>query len=322
MNNINALLTGKISKLISEAEKLKPNSPINFVIMSDEALLKASAGAATKTDNSGKEIIYVDPTRATEYLLAHEVMHIILHRSGWPQMYCIIPEEIDPFANRLADTLDNIIDHSIFNHRLRMDGFDVNGYYDWFFSKILEWPSNKITGPSVLWNGLYILEILLDEREIKEEVLTHASTSQPESTLLARQLKNKARKVRKGNKEGARLALIELLDFLESWIAKQSNNIPNLRKKIGISPLFTKGQLDAPARDFLTFSSHQLLINSTQVWVGGLVMRKDGIRIRNYTSIEAKSEPNEFESIRQHLQILTLKEFFKAEDINKYGTLP
>jgi len=111
-----------------------------------------------------------------------------------------------------------------------------------------------------------------------------------------------------------------MLDFLEEWINEQSGSAQNLRQRIGISPLFTKRQLRRPASMIIRFESHPLVLSSKQLWLGGLVLKSDATRFRNYTCVGATSEPPEFERIRQNLQTLSLKEFIIAEGIRKYGT--
>lgn len=322
MNRLKYLVTDRVVRLADEASNLQPDLPITFKIMTDSALLQTSGGAAVITEGSGNVVIYLDPPRATEYKIAHEIMHIILHRSGWPQMWCIIPEGIDPFARRLADEVDSSFDHIVFNPRLEALGFDVKGYRNKYVSVFLDWPSEKVTGPNVLWNALKIFEALLWEAHFRNRVLEITSAKQPECSALARQLLHRAQRAKTGTKSSIRLAMIQALDFLEEWVTKQSGNVQNFRQRIGISPLFTKAQLRQPASHIIRLDSHPLVMNSQQLWLGGLVLRSDGIRLRNYTCVEASSEPLEFNRIRQNLAKLSLEEFIEAEKIHKYGTFP
>jgi hypothetical protein len=255
-------------------------------------------------------------------MVAHEIMHLVLHRSGWPQMWCIIPEGIDPLARRLADEVDSCFDHLKFDPRLETLGFDVKGYREWYLSAFLNWPSEKVTGPSVLWNALKIFDALLWGAHFRDRALGITSTKQPESSELARQLLHRANRAKAGTKSSVRLAMIEELDFLEEWVTERSGNVQNFRQRIGISPVFTKAQLRQSTSDTIRFDSHPLVINSHQLWLGGLVLKSDGIRLRNYACVEATSEPPEFNRIRQNLEELILKEFIEAEEIRKYGTLP
>jgi hypothetical protein len=316
------LITDRVAELANEANDLQLDSPVTFEAMTDARLLQTSGGAAVVTDSTGNVVIYLDPSRATEYMVAHEIMHLVLHRSGWPQMWCIIPEGIDPLARRLADEVDSCFDHLKFDPRLETLGFDVKGYREWYLSAFLNWPSEKVTGPSVLWNALKIFDALLWGAHFRDRALGITSTKQPESSELARQLLHRANRAKAGTKSSVRLAMIEELDFLEEWVTERSGNVQNFRQRIGISPVFTKAQLRQSTSDTIRFDSHPLVINSHQLWLGGLVLKSDGIRLRNYACVEATSEPPEFNRIRQNLEELILKEFIEAEEIRKYGTLP
>src|SRR5690554_3974548 len=85
------LFTERVNLLFKEAESLKLGFKYQFQTMDDPDLLKRSMGAAiTESDEGEQETIHLDPERADEHALAHELMHSILHRSRWPQMYSMI----------------------------------------------------------------------------------------------------------------------------------------------------------------------------------------------------------------------------------------
>lgn len=322
MDRLQHLLTERVRELIVAADELRPDFPVVFEIMPKDDPLQRSAGAATVTDSLGNEIIYVDPLLADEYMIAHEIMHLILHRSGWPQMYCIIPVEYDSTARRLADDIDNSLDHYVFNPRLETLGFDVKRYREWFLSVLEEWPDTKVTVPNLLWNALKILDGFLFSQAFRKRILKIVASKQTESLALARQLQHKASPAKTRNKSGVRRAMVAMLDFLEEWITEQSGSVQNLRQRIGISPLFTKAQLLKSASTIIEFESHPMVLNSERLWLGGLVLKSDGTRFRNYTGVGAVVEPPEFENIRQHLQTHNVKEFIETENIRKFGTFP
>lgn len=299
-----------------------PDSPVTFEVMADERLLRISGGAAFVTDSAGNETVVVDPSRATEYMVAHEIMHAILHRSGWPRMWCIVPEDLDPFARRLADEVDSSFDHLKFDPQLETLGFDVKAHREAYLSGLQSWPTTKISGPDVLWNGLKVWDALLWGSSFRSRVLQVTSLKQPESSELARQLLARTGRARNGTKQGIRLGMVDVLDFLEKWIIKTSGQVQNLRHRIGISPVFTKGQLRTAASRTVVFQSHPVTLNSQPLWLGGLALRTDDTRFRNYACVGALSEPPEFEAIRENLGTLTLDGFIEAEKIRTYSTLP
>jgi len=322
MDQVRYLVTDRVTKLADEANDLRPDSPVTFEAMTDKQLLQMTGGAAVVTNSTGKAVVYLDPSRATEYMAAHEIMHLILHRSGWPQMWCMIPEGMDPLARRLANEVDSCFDHLVFDPRLETLGFDVKGHREWYLSHLLDCPSEQVTGPSVLWNALKILNSLLWGAHFRSEVLEITATKQPESSEVARQLFHRANRAKARTKSSIRLAMIEELSFLEEWVTEQSGYVQNFRQRIGISPLFTKAQLRRSASNTVKLDSHPLLVNSHQLWLGGLVMKSDGTRMRTYVRAEATCEPPELNKIRRRLEELTLEEFIEAEEIRMYGTFP
>jgi hypothetical protein len=237
-------------------------------------------------------------------------------------MYCIIPQEADPTAKRLADEVDSILDHLTFDPRLEALGFDVEGHRQWYLSALQGWPTEQATGAAILWNALKILDALFWGSRFREKVLETTASRQLESSELARQLHHTANRARARTKSSVRLAMVEVLDFLDGWITAQTGVVQNLRQRVGISPLFTKAQLRQPASGTVAFKSHPFIINSERFWLGGLILNSDGTRFRNYVCPEATSEPPEFDRVREHLQTLTLRQFIEAEEIRKYGTFP
>src|SRR5262245_29432173 len=137
-------LTQPVRELLQEAEDLRPSSPIIFKHMTDPTLLERSAGAALVTDATGRETLYFDPNRVDEYKIAHELMHSILHRSGYPQMSYMLPNlGVEPIERRIADDIDNLIDHYVFKPRLDSLGPDPKPYKEWFVSVIDNWTTER-----------------------------------------------------------------------------------------------------------------------------------------------------------------------------------
>lgn len=129
------LKTEPIIKLIEEVEDLA-GARIIVRKMTDEALLKSSDGAAVRHEEDG-QIVYIDPARADEYAFAHELVRMILHNSGWPQIYGMI--DIYTAAVRLADTMDNTINHYLINDRLALLGVDVDRHKKKFVDGFQHW---------------------------------------------------------------------------------------------------------------------------------------------------------------------------------------
>ncbi|MDO8870761.1 MAG: hypothetical protein Q7V10_08450 [Methanobacteriaceae archaeon] len=156
--DLNHFMTTEIKELLREVESLDSENLIIINEMCDKELLKQSAGAAVHRDTNGNDIISLDPKRADEHALAHEIMHIKLHRSGWSQIYSMIP---DNFARNLADKMDNLIDHHVFYPELKSTGIDISGYLDTFTVGFDYWTRSEDKELDILNNGLDACQGLL-----------------------------------------------------------------------------------------------------------------------------------------------------------------
>jgi len=142
---LHSLITERIIVLQDEASALAPDENLQIVKMSDPDFIRRSAGGAATADSMGNMTIHIDLNRATEYILAHELMHVILHRSGWPQMYTMISGDME--GKRLADDIDNLVDHVVMHGRLFDMGFNVNEYRENMvngFSPTFDFPAPKM----------------------------------------------------------------------------------------------------------------------------------------------------------------------------------
>lgn len=185
MKELNHLFTDPVLHLINEADELKPNSTIPFEVMRDPQMIRDSAGAAVQSDDNGQETVYLDPKRATEYMVAHELMHIILHRSHWPQMYSISPPE-DRLASNIANNVDNILDHYIFNPDLDSSGFKLAQYRSWYVRQIAKWPKQEPSDPEVLLRrALFVLNALLYKSVYRRKVIRTLKLNHPKILELA-----------------------------------------------------------------------------------------------------------------------------------------
>jgi hypothetical protein len=317
MAGINEFITPRVKLLVDEANNLKPASPIRFAVMEDPDMLRRSDGGAAQEED-GEQVIYLDLVRANEHVAAHEVMHVILHRSGWPQMFGMIGQ--DPQSRRIADTIDNVLDHYVFYPRLIELGIDVHPYRDSYVTAFTSWPKNEPQGPALLWNAFTVLDGLLMGEPYRSVAIKALKNRQPTTLQLARALEKMMSPARSRTKNGVRQAMVVTLDFLNRWISEKTLAPANLRERIGVSPRFAQGDLSLPAVQVLELSSKSILLDGRQVWVAQFVLRSDRTCIRTYVSYDSASEPDGVEEIRGQWSAVSLGEILERQAI-KYGVI-
>ncbi len=313
------LITPRIDSLIDEAEKLNPNSEINIDVMLDKELLIRSAGAALSTDELGQETIFLDLARIDEYMIAHELMHLILHRSKYPQMTSIIPESIDPVVRRLADSIDNSFDHYVFDERLLNNGFQPDKYRDWFVDQIELWPDKETKGPAFLGNAISLIDPLIWGNSYKQRVFSSLKRSRRESLELARQITHRLRASSTKSKSSIRNAMINVLEFVDIWANSDSGTDQQFRKLIAISPIFTSRRMKQKASHTLDFSVQQFSRPNHTIVVGALILKSDQTRIKGY--IVEGNIPNHplFNDLSIKLNSLNLKKFLESIGFTKFA---
>ena len=309
-------LTEPVRNLLEEAEALRPGHPIIFETMNDTTLLQRSAGAATVTDASGRESIYLDPDRTDAYKIAHEIRHLILHRSGHPQMFYMLPDlGFEPLERRVADEIDNILDHYTFNPRLDSLGLDPKPYKEWFVSVFDTWPTQKIQGPDVLINAFKVLDGLLLGIPYRDQIVSTVKRRQPQILTLAQRIEERIVRSKETNEVSVRSAMVDILDFLSRWITKQIGHQQSLRKVIGISPLLTDKNVQKLASEVINLISQPYRMNGRSLWLVALELKSDNTRFHTHCFTDKLAEPAEVMTIRQQWQTEDLRTFLSLQGV-------
>lgn len=308
--------TPAIRELIAEARALLPSRTLDFRPMTDERLLRTSAGSALTTDTVGNATVYYDPQRVTEYALAHELMHAVLHRSGWPQMYAMLRG--DAFARRLADAIDNIVDHVIFHPRLFELGVDATEYREAFLAGFKTWPQEEPKGLEVLWRALTIVEAMLMGAPYRDRIPGLLPGRYQHTRLLARDLERALEPARRQSKREARRAMILALGRVAEWLTHNMGGSPHLHRRIGVSPLFARRDLGQPAHQFIALVEGTITVETQTWWTLACRTRDDGVYFRTWHApIDERRSP-EVKNIRWRWKTLTLEEWLAVEQV-KFG---
>ncbi len=317
MNSIDHFLSSdKIRNLVQEAENLDPDRKVEFEVMRDPRLLEESAGGAAISDDTGQEVIFLDPERATEYIVAHELMHIILHRDGWPQMSGIFHER-GPLAKNIADTVDNILDQYIFDPILENQGFDVRTSRNWYIAQLHKWPNKQHEEPGlILRDALHILEgLLYGKRDQRRRVIRAVKRHRPKALNLSQKLRLLVDPNDERTKSSNRRSMINILEHIDEWLTEQLGCQVNLEESIGVTPLFTDEQMQKPTLETIEFFSYQTTIEREPFWVGAFAQKSDHIRFRNVRIRGSQKEPSRLKKIRKEAQRLNLQEFLESEEV-------
>lgn len=308
-------LTDRILRLLEEAEKLCPEVPISFRPMDDPTMIARSAGAAM-TEGSGVTTVYVDPLRANEYMIAHELMHVILHRQGLPGTFYLLfglcPETPEQY---IANAVDNCFDHYEFDPRLDEHGFDSRPHKEWFVSEIGRWPTEKERGRSILTNAFIILDGLLFGPPYREALVKAAKSLTPRALGLARSMEGRIVESERSDFVSRRQAMIAVLDYLSRWVTKESGQELKLRKLVGVTPQIDRADWEKPAGDVFDLVSHSHVVTGRPVWLLALQLRLDNARFHAFYYPDCLTEPREAMAVREQWHTCDVDTFLTLHGI-------
>ena len=314
-------MTGKLIRLCREAEQLRPDHPVDFKVMRDDTLRRASAGGAYVCYGQGREVIYLDPERANENVIAHELMHMIHHRSGSPEMFFMFKKDLDTDSRNLADIFSNIFQHFIFYPRLFDLQVNMNQHCSDFIAVLHQWPEIEAPKASLIWQAAHLLEGMIFGEPYRTQIAEFAQRNHRNAFALALQMEKILQTAKPTSKVSVRASMVSMLAFLDQWISTQVQAHVYLRETIAVTPLFTRAELEAPASDQLIYLSHATSVFGRHSWIAVPVLKADKTRIDfAYYLEQVVSEPPNVTSVRMNIQKQKLNEFLLCEDI-RYGIL-
>lgn len=303
---IDSISTKETDDLLKEAEKLHDSSLV-FKEMTDSFYLKHSDGGATYVDSKGNEVICLDPKRANEYLLAHELMHSILHNSGYPQIRTIIENDL----KKVVNGFDNCFDHYMFYPRLQKT-IDVSSYTNKFSSDLKGWKHKEKENLEMLHNAFLILDYFsLDIADIT--ILKNFEGNYPKTLDLARNL-DRIRKDNSKDKMGIRRSMIDSTNLVNEFIVKKCKK-KDLNDLIVVTPLFTEEEMSEQAFDIIKIQEPSLrTIDGKRTYIYSLVLRSDNSLIGGFT----KNFKMSIKKLREEMKEKDLKTFLDQRKI-PYG---
>jgi len=130
----------------------------------------------------------------------------------------------------------------------------------------------------------------------------------PETQRLARDITNRVSAASKG-KPHARKAMLNVLSPMERWISKKSASQQGFQGRIGISPLFSKQQLQSSASKFVSVSQEAPQHYGKQLYTVYLSVNEDRSRFRTLIFDDSMTQHNTFQALGETWAKATLKEF-------------
>ena len=112
---------------------------------------------------------------------------------------------------------------------------------------------------------------------------------------------------------------MRLVDYINKWIQIENPEVPNLRRIIGISPLFTKNNLSKKAPKYLDFKFEEMTINHYERCITTFILKSDKTRFKTYVSKNKKETP-EMISIKRSWRKKKLKTLLNSKNL-MYGTI-
>lgn len=242
-------------------------------------------------------------------MLAHELMHVILHREGWPSLYYLFKTgNRAAFERRLADALDNEFDHFLFHPRLDAMGFDNRPYREWFVRQIEKWPTRAQDIYQMVFYGISALDGLLLGEPYRTKITKLVLQTQPDVLPLALELERLMQGADRTSKMSVRRQMVVTLRFINRWINTQIAAIGSpilgtsiefhVDKAIGVDPLFADHELEMPGSEVVRYSIGRERVEGKLMWVASLARRSDQGRFYAQIAESGQHEPPEFSPIR------------------------
>lgn len=307
------LWTERTRALFEEIVALSPERTISIHPMTDPNLLARSAGAAVTTDAFQNEVIHLDPARANEYAFAHELSHLQLTRSGWPCMFRFFAS--DDVATAIADGLDNVFDHAIFHPRLSQMGIDVDARQQEFLEGFAHWPESNGNPAQTFERATMILEMLLHGGTYATRTIQVVKSRDKAALALARRLALCFPK--EVGPVAVRVSFIEALDLLNRWLEQQLGGHQRLRWRIGVTPVFTKHELDQPFLELVEPLTRQFNLAKRTITCTFYVLRRDNTRFRALVHQSGRIDEPALASYREAWETRTVRGVLDDSDLVK-----
>jgi len=279
--------TPRLDCLIGRANRFARYQPIRWGIMTDPVELRRTGGGMVEQGPFGVASIRIDPGRADEYIVAHEVMHVFLNRVGYPKLAAAL--QGDQWAKQVADSVDNLTIHPLLNESLQSVGIQPAKAIERFLEGFDTWPTREPDQPAgILINAFKILEALLYEDRFPAIVVAplgdRLGSGHSNTVKLAHRL---FRCLRRTNRTKSPLVYREMqvrvLDRVENWMRQATGEEQRLvASRIMVTLFLTRTQLELPAKAVLRPYEESICVGHKEYNVVGFRYVQDNTIARAY----------------------------------------
>lgn len=232
-----------VAELVHQANSLDPGHPISWAQMTDPHHLQRTGGGMAQTGSDGQSVtIWLDPSRADDMVVGHEVLHVIFDRDGYPKVWDFIPG--DTVGKRLAEAVDDVVSHPKIALRLEALGISTDEYKTRFCSGFGAWPEQEPGFPAVLWNAFKIAESLTYMRDHLERNgdPDRVSGCHPVTWGLAKEIAGIVNRIGpNGGRASHRRALVSLVRWADKAVARLAGIQSDFINRLGCRLVLEKG---------------------------------------------------------------------------------
>lgn len=274
MDVLQPFLTERVRLLAERVEGLTGTMP-RFERMSRQE--RQAVGAAAYLDiDERRATIRLYPNDLDEYLVAHELMHLILVESGWPTCQTISLPQHDYVAWEVANRVNNTFHHFLFMGVLTDMGIDVTPHRLRQLENVAAWPVIPVDDSFYIFDVLVVVDLLLGSEPIRSQTLNLIGRANIRLLNYARRIEEDMAPALTRTASGVRKGMIAVLRRLDRWIANNISGQTSLLQRVTLSGLFTERELMRPASDSTRFEYASTKLNGAAAMLFRLAYRADG----------------------------------------------
>ena len=268
MDLLQPYLTERVCALVDCVERLA-GLP-TFELMSRKE--RTAVGAAAYLDIDDRHAtIRLYPDDLDEYLVAHELMHLILVESGWPTCRTISLPQSDYVAWEVANRVNNTFHHFLFVPLLADMGIDVAPHRARQLENVAAWPRVANDDLFYIFDVMVVVDLLMSGEAIRAETINSIGHANIQLLNYARRIEQDMAPALARTASGVRDSMIAVIQRLDRWLA---NHIPGqtpLLQRMTLSGLFWQEELVRPATGLTRFEYASTKLNGTADMVFRLI---------------------------------------------------